>query len=51
MKLDKYRMFIERKLKPCVCDGLWFPHRYGCKRCNYRDEGKKWADELNDEKF
>lgn len=22
----------------CVCDGWWFPHRWGCKGCRHREE-------------
>ncbi len=26
------------KQKTCRCDGWWFPHRWGCKNCRFREE-------------
>jgi hypothetical protein len=27
-----------KKKKVCLCDGMSFPHRRGCKKCNHREE-------------
>ena len=49
LRLDRYRMLKEGAKYKCQCDGLWFPHRKGCKGCNCEDEGKIWARQLNEE--
>lgn len=32
------RKKVRKKQRTCICDGWWFPHRYGCKGCNFRAE-------------
>lgn len=29
---------MKKKQLTCECDGWWFPHRYGCRGCNFRED-------------
>jgi len=39
LRVDTYRLRVERKKNKCNCDGYHFPHRKGSKWCEHGEGG------------